>query len=301
MQRRQLHDRTGDANRPELRERRRPAGAPYRDQDVLEQGGLLLGRELVRHGPPGRVRGRPEARVELPVLHFHDNPVDLVAEPVPPRLEVPAVGEHRLEVRHDLRLRVDGQARAAQQVQGARLRRKARHPVHLVEEGAERPAGGDGRVLLAKRSRGRVSWVGKGPEPGRGLAAVQLLERGHREVDLATYLGDLRDLTRRQGQDVRDGGNGAHIRRHVLADASVTAGGAAQQAAVLVGERDRQAVDLRFTHERRSVLGSQQPLQPGAPGEDLLESGDLVQAHHGRAVRDGREQRRRRDPDRLGR
>ena len=39
-------------------------GAPDRDEDVLEHGGLLLGRELVGDRPPGRVRGGPEAGVE---------------------------------------------------------------------------------------------------------------------------------------------------------------------------------------------------------------------------------------------
>ena len=57
-------DRAGDANRLQLRERRRPPGAPDRDEDVLEQRGLLLGRELVGDRPPGRVRGRTEAGVQ---------------------------------------------------------------------------------------------------------------------------------------------------------------------------------------------------------------------------------------------
>ena len=95
-----------------------------------------------------------------------------------------------------------------------------------------------------------------------------------------------------QGELVRDGSDGAHVRCHVLAHPAVSTGRAAHQAAPLVGERDRQAVDLRLADEGRPVLGRQQPLQAGSPGEDLLEGGDLVEAHHGRAVRHGREQRR---------
>ena len=53
--------RPGDADGLQLGERRRPPGAPDRDEDVLEQGRLLLGRELVGDRPPGRVRGGPEA------------------------------------------------------------------------------------------------------------------------------------------------------------------------------------------------------------------------------------------------
>ncbi len=246
------------------------------------------------------MRSRPEPGVKSSLLHFHDNPVDLVAKPVTARLQVPAVREHCLEVRHDGCLRVDGQAGTAKQVQRARLCREARHPVHLVEERPERPAGGDARVLLAKRACRCVPWVGEGPKTRGGLTVVQLLERGDREVDLAPDLEGRRDLARREGELLRDGGNGAHVGRHILTDASVTTGRTSQQAATLVGERDRQAVDLRFTDERRSILGSQQLLQAGAPSEDLLECGDLVEAHHGRVVRDGREQRRGRDPYCLG-
>ena len=55
--------------------------------------------------------------------------------------------------------------------------------------------------------------------------------------------------------------DGPHVRGHVLADPAVATGRAADEAAPLVGERDRQAVDLRLADEGRSVLGSEQPLQ----------------------------------------
>ena len=65
------------------------------------------------------MRGGPEPDVEGSILHFHDDPVDLVTKLVTARLQVPAVREHRPEVGHDGRLRVDGQAGAAKQVQRA--------------------------------------------------------------------------------------------------------------------------------------------------------------------------------------
>ena len=46
------------------------------------------------------------------VVHLHDDAVDLIAEGVAARLEVAAVGEDGLEVRHPLRLRVDRHAGA---------------------------------------------------------------------------------------------------------------------------------------------------------------------------------------------
>ena len=217
------------------------------------------------------------------------------------RLQVPAVGEDRLEVGDDRRLRVDRKAGAAEQVDRARLGGEPGCAVHLVEERPEGAARGDGRVLLPQRAGGGVAWIGEGPQPRRLLAAVQLLEGGDREVDLAPRLEDLRDLARRE---VELGGNrrhGAHVRGHVLTDPAVATGGAAYEVAPLVGQRDRQAVDLRLADEGRPALGGEEPLQARPPGEDLLERGDLVEAHHGRAVHRRREQRRGGDPDRLGR
>ena len=95
----ELDGRAGDDDRAQLGERRRPPGAPDRDEDVLEQRRALLGRELVGDRPPGRVRGRAERPLEGEVVHLHDDPVDLVAEVVAVLLQVAAVREHRLEVR----------------------------------------------------------------------------------------------------------------------------------------------------------------------------------------------------------
>ena len=104
-----------------------------------------------------------------------------------------------------------------------------------------------------------------------------------------------------KGELPRDRCDCAHVRRHVLADPPVATCRSARQTTILVGQRDRQAVDLRLADQRRPILRSQQLLQAGAPGEDLLERGDLVEAHHGRAVGDSREQRRGRYPDGLRR
>ena len=87
--------RAGDAHRLQLCERSRSPCPPDRDEDVVQQGGLFLGRELVSDGPPGRVRRGPEPRVKGQLLDLHDDPVDLVAERWRAS-EVPAVLEHRL-------------------------------------------------------------------------------------------------------------------------------------------------------------------------------------------------------------
>ena len=112
--------------------------------------------------------------MERQVLDLYDDSVDLVTEPVTARLHVPAVHEHRLEVRDDGRLGVDGQPRPPEQVDRAGLGREPRDAVHLIEERPERPPGGDARVLLAERARRRVAGIGEEwlvpPRSGGGSA-----------------------------------------------------------------------------------------------------------------------------------
>ena len=106
----------------------------------------------------------------------------------------------------------------------------------------ERPFGGERRVELADRAGGRVARVGEGRLAGLGAALVERLEVGDRQVDLAAHFDQLRRVVDPQ----RDRPDRAQVLGHVLADPAVAAGRAADQDAVLVGERDRQAVDLRL-------------------------------------------------------
>ena len=111
-----------------------------------------------------------------------------------------------------------------------------------VDPGRERPFGGERRVELADRAGGRVARVGEGRFLGFGAALVERFEGGDRQVDLAAHFDQLRRVLDPQ----RDRADRAQVLGDVLADPAVAAGGAADQHAVLVGERDRQAVDLRL-------------------------------------------------------
>ncbi len=62
VQRGVLHDDAADADRLELGDRRQRAGAADLDLDVLEHGGRLLGRELVRDAPSAALRETKPSR-----------------------------------------------------------------------------------------------------------------------------------------------------------------------------------------------------------------------------------------------
>ena len=121
-------------------------------------------------------------------------------------------------------------------------------PVDLADPVAphrQRPRGGQRRVELANRAGGRVARVHEGRLAGRGALLVQAGERRQRQVDLAAHLQQRRGVLHAQ----RNRADRAQVLGHVLAHLAVPAGGAAHQHAVLVDERDGEAVDLRLGHE----------------------------------------------------
>ncbi len=257
------------------------------------------------------------------LVELHDGAVDLVAEGVPAFLQIGAVGIYGVEACHDRRLPVYREARTAQELERAALVRELGGGValagrlgprplrehvgrdHLVGPQPERPACRDGRVPLAKRAGRGVPRVGKEPEARCLPAGVQLLERRQRQVDLASHLDLRRDLPGRKLEARGHLADGAHVLRDVLADAAVASGGGPDQLAVLVGDRDREAVDLRLADEtqRGGVLGRhlEQPLEATPPGEQLVHVDDLVEAHHRHLVGSRCEQCRDRRADLFGR
>ena len=165
----------------------------------------------------------------------------------------------------------------------------------------ERPLGGELRVELADRAGGGVARVGEGGLAGRGAALVQGFEVGDRQVDLAAHLDQLRGVVDPQ----RDRLDRAQVVGDVLADAAVAAGRAAGEDAVLVGERDRQAVDLRLGHVAELAGGDVEALELVAdarlPGAQLLLVAGVGEGEHRLGVLDLLELVERRAADPLGR
>ena len=150
-------------------------------------------------------------------------------------------------------------------------------------------------VQLAQAAGRRVARVGIGPQPGRHLRLVQAQEVGLGHEYLAA------DLDAGGGGAVQPLGYGVHgaeVRRDVLALRPVAAGGAVQQAAVHVGERDRQAIDLGFGHQgQRVVLQAEEPAHAHAELVELRPAERIVQAQHRHGVADLGEAARRFRPD----
>ena len=177
------------------------------------------------------------------------------------------------------------------------LRRGApSHHAEGVGPEVQRPLGRDGRVLLAQRAGGGVARIDEEPLAQLGLALVHGLELLDGHVDLAADLEHVGIGAARLGQLLRHVGDGADVRRHVLAGDAVAAGGRLHERAPLVGQRHGHAVDLGLAREgeRLEVEVGRLAAQPLAPGPQLVLAERVVEAHHRDAVAHLLEQARRR-------
>ena len=177
--------------------------------------------------------------------------------------------------------------------------RRALDAADAVHDGVERPGGGDLGVLLPQRPGRGVARVGE-----RGLARVQqrlvqLAERLDRHEHLAPDLEDGRMPGAFQPR--RDGGDGADIRRDVLAGAPVAPGGRLDQRAVPVDEVDGQPVDLQLTQVGTLEPGAAELGRAVGPAAQVLVGEHVVQAEQPLQVLDRREQRGYRPVHGLGR
>ena len=165
VQRGQADGGAADEHRLQHGEGRGPAGAADRHHDV-EQGGALLGRELVGDRPPRRLGREAQLVAVGEVVDLHHHAVDLVVEVVAVLLPV-AQKADLVEASRRLDLRVDGQAASRRATRASRggcvsggLRRS-----RLVGPELELAAGRDRGVLLAQRAGGGVAGLTNGRAP----------------------------------------------------------------------------------------------------------------------------------------
>ncbi len=263
-----LHRGTADLGRLHHPERRHPAGAAHVDLDVQQPGGHFLRRVLVGHGPARCARGGAERALGVQPVQLDHHAVDLVRRIVPVLGVEADVLVHRGQVRHDLDPVAGRQAPCAQAVVPAGLglgralaAGETLHQADSVHDQIQCAAGRDPRILLPQRTRRRVARVGERGLARLGEALVQLLERLDRQEDLTSHLQRLRVATARElGRDRVDG---ADVRRDVFPGPAVTAGRAADQAAVAVDQRDGQAVDLQLAQVRPGAAAAGGPIGPG--------------------------------------
>jgi hypothetical protein len=167
-------------------------------------------------------------------------------------------------------------------------------PVHHQ---VQRPGRADPRILLPQAAGRRAARVGERPLAGRVERRVQLAEALDREVDLAPDLHELRHVG--AGQPLRYLPDRADVGGHLLAGPAVAPGGRPDQPAVLVGEVDREAVDLGLAQVgHRAARVALDPLRPAG---QVVQVEHVVQAEHPLGVLDRGEQRRIRPTHPLGR
>ena len=136
--------------------------------------------------------------------------------------------------------------------------------------------GGLGGVLLAQGTGGRVARVDEGLFSGLDAGFVESGEVGDREVDLATHL-DARGHG--AGEGLRDRRDRARVGGDVLADVAVASGRGAHEAAVLVEEVDREAIDLDLGCHLQ-VVDARGFGHSGLPPGELFQGEYVVERHH---------------------
>ncbi len=292
VQRRQPDSRPADEHGLEHCERCRLPRATDRHHDVAQGRHAFLGRELVGDRPPRGVARRAERLPLREIVDLDDDTVDLVGQRVALVLPAAAVLVDGLERVERADLGVHRQAELAEGVERLVVTREVEPALHLAElvtPDRELTRRRDLRILLAQRPRGRVARVGEEAIARLGLALVELVERGDGHVHLAAHLEHLG----RSFEPMRQRLDRLHVRRDVLARASVSTRRGLHQTPVLVPHRHREAVDLELAHEsHRPGAGRGQPaLGSRAPRDELVEREGVVERHHRHAVGDRSEGR----------
>ena len=154
---------------------------------------------------------------------------------------------------------------------------------HAVEEQVERALCRDRGIELAQAARGSVARIRECLLAARGLARVQRCEGTTGHEDLAPRLEHGRQVLAAQLD--RHRADRPHVDGDVLAPRAVATGGSLHEAALLVAQRDREAVDLGLG--RVGDLLHVEPF-PRAPVEveDVLLAECVVEREHRHRVHD---------------
>ena len=192
---------------------------------------------------------------------------------------------------HYFDIGVHGQAAASQQVEPVAVAGDdgpAVHGAELIGPERQLARGGDLGVLLPQGPGGRVARIGEGLEPSLDLTLIELFERRHGHVHLATHLEHRRHLPPllRPREQIRHGPDGGHVGGDVVPRDAVATGGGLHEATVLVRQGHGQPVDLELAHERRLGRLRRQARHTIEPRVQLVDAERVIEAHHGRAVLD---------------
>ena len=272
------------------------AGASHRDDDILEQGLLDLGRVLVRRRPPRKFRGRAE-RFAL------REGIDLDNSTVNVEIQFTAGLAHVLDFApHVPRVGVDRIARACRETEALEVIERLHMAFHRQLVAVLDVEAEDGQlsfprnfaVLLPQRTRRRVARIGKQRLFMQLQFGVERIEHGLFHVDLTAH-NEMRRCVLQLFRDVLDG---FEVLGYVLAHLTVTACRTADEHAVHIFERDRKAVDLVLDNVLRLSDGI---LHTGIELAEFVKRENILQAFEWVGVRHLGKAAARRTADPLGR
>src|SRR5262249_20733412 len=156
--------------------------------DAADARHRLIRRKLVGDRPARRAREEADARLIGAPVELVDDAVDLVREGAAALAERAVVLEAAGDARDRAGLGRDRKSEAAQQLEQLPLPRRQRAAfdgAEAVEEGRERPRGGDARIELAQAPGGGVARVDEHLLAARARLIVHALEAGDRHEHLA--------------------------------------------------------------------------------------------------------------------
>ena len=272
------------------------AGAPHPHGDVKQFRIDFLRRVLVGDGPTRSTRGRAQRSLQSQIIHFYDNAVERVFD-VSTMLAVVIDHVENLAECGDLTVMWrNGYAPLLIQpirfglvvdrimvgtTFGAPLERS-----NAMRIEAQPSGGGDARILLPQASGSRVTWIGERRAPSILVFFVERVEIVPSHEDLTADLHEFGNVFFRSRKILRNGGDGAHIERDILADHAVTSGQTLLEHAVTVDEVKRKTVDFHFAcHRQRLRLRPiKSPNNTVVPFMQFLKRKDIVKTHHARRV-----------------
>ncbi len=280
-----LHQHAADIHRLQFRHRGQRAGAAHLDADILQHCRCLFGRELPGDRPAGRPADEAKATLQRQVVDLVHDAVDVVFQfgPLHRDVRLERGGVFLGQQQAGQRIHLETPGAQAVQVVPVRVGDGFAGLAHGIGEQRQRPPGGDLRVELAQAAGRGVARVGEHLVAGLGLRRVHRQEVGLGHEHFAA------DLDQRRGmalQPQRQGFQRAQVGGDVLALGAVTAGGAAGEATVFVGQVDRQAVDLGLPHEAQHGVGrqAQEPAGAGAELGKFVAVHGVVERQHRHAV-----------------
>jgi len=248
VERRARDGRAGQQHGVELGDGRDHARAADLHADGAEHGLGLVGRELERHRPVRELARRARPALVLEPVDLHHGAIGREGQAAAEDVELLDGLPGGLDAPLDIEVVADGEAPVLQ----LRLELLERGEgagwfagAEAVADDAEASLAGFLAVEQLHRTGGEVARVGV-ERFARGLAfGVEPLELRQLHVDLAAHLEEVGRVRQR----ARDLADERHVGRDVVTPRTVAPGDRAHEATPLIGQRNRDPVDLGFDDE----------------------------------------------------